>query len=59
MSLNEDGEIERTILAGMDGTCTNEQIARTLLERYPRRYPRMAEALGEVGTVAQRFSRAH
>ena len=56
VSLNEDGELERFILDSMDGRTSNEQIARRLLEMFPRRFSRLNEALGAVGTLAQRVA---
>jgi protein arginine N-methyltransferase 1 len=53
--LNEDGQVERSILQLMDGVTKNQDIARTLIERFPNRFPRFGDALGRVGSVARRF----
>jgi protein arginine N-methyltransferase 1 len=53
--LSEDGQIERCILQLMDGVTPNQEIARTLIARFPNRFPRFGDALGRVGSVARRF----
>jgi protein arginine N-methyltransferase 1 len=56
-SLNDDGQIEGFILQSMDGAAANADIARKLMERFPDRFARFNDALGRVGSVAQRFGR--
>jgi protein arginine N-methyltransferase 1 len=56
-ALNEDGRIEGFILRSMDGRTANGDIARQLMEQFPLRFPRYNDALGRVGSVAQRFGR--
>jgi protein arginine N-methyltransferase 1 len=53
--LSEDGQVERCILQLMDGVTANQDIARTLIARFPNRFPRFGDALGRVGSVARRF----
>jgi protein arginine N-methyltransferase 1 len=54
-ALSEDGHIERFILQSMDGMVTNQDIARRLMERFPRLFAQFNDALGRVGSVARRF----
>ena len=56
VALNEDGQVERLIVDAMDGRTPNEDIARRLTERFPRRFARLNDALGQVASVAQRFA---
>ena len=53
--LSEDGQVERFILQSMDGASANQDIARTLMERFPHRFKKFSAALGRVGSVARRF----
>jgi type I protein arginine methyltransferase len=53
--LSEDGRVERCILQLMDGVAANHDIARTLVERFPNRFPKFNDALARVGSVARRF----
>ncbi len=56
VALNEDGQVERLIVDAMDGRTPNEEIAHRLTERFPRRFARLNDALGQVASVAQRFA---
>lgn len=57
-SLNKKGEIDRFVLAHMDGTKSSEQIARQLTELFPDRFRNFAEALTRVGELALKYSRS-
>ena len=54
--LNEDGQVEHFILESMDGSSANQEIARRLMDRFPRRFSEFKDALGRVGSVARRFA---
>ncbi|HYJ78453.1 MAG TPA: hypothetical protein VEW03_02530, partial [Longimicrobiaceae bacterium] len=54
-ALNEEGRMEREILARMDGGASLEEIARALRERFPHRFPRLEDALTRVGRLAETY----
>jgi protein arginine N-methyltransferase 1 len=54
--LNEEGEIQRLILAGIAGGHSLGDIATQLGDRYPRRFARWQDALNYVGDLALRCS---
>jgi protein arginine N-methyltransferase 1 len=54
--LNNDGEIERSILSWMDGKQTIEDIARQVRQQFPARFPTLESAIGHVGGLSQRCS---
>jgi protein arginine N-methyltransferase 1 len=56
-TLAEDGEIDRIILACMDGRQTLGDIARRVADRFPARFPDWPHALTRVGELSQRYSR--
>jgi protein arginine N-methyltransferase 1 len=56
-SLGEDGIIDRTVLALMDGKRTVAQISEQLRERFPARFSSLGEALAKVGELSARYSR--
>jgi protein arginine N-methyltransferase 1 len=53
---NEDGQIDRQILALMTGELTSRQIADQLRTAYPGRFRTPTEALTRVGLAAERYS---
>jgi protein arginine N-methyltransferase 1 len=57
-SLSEDGEMERFILHAVDGNTSNEEVARRLMEEFPRRFDKRSAALWRVADVVNRLGRA-
>ncbi|MGH2452295.1 MAG: 50S ribosomal protein L11 methyltransferase [bacterium] len=55
--LREEGEIDRFILARMDGGASLVEIARLTAERFPERFPSWQEAMPRVGALSSRYSR--
>lgn len=55
--LNEDGEIERTILGMIDGSVPLRDIAHRLAERYPGRFESWERALTRVADSVERYGR--
>jgi hypothetical protein len=55
-TLNEKGAIESFALQQMDGTRTSEEIAKALLQRYPRHFLRESDAVDYVAELAVRYS---
>ncbi len=56
-ALNLEGEIDRFILAQMDGQTPQEELTRRLVEHYAARFPRWEDALTRVGELSQKYSR--
>ena len=56
-SLGLEGDIERFILARMDGASSLELIARQAAERFPQRFARWEDALVRVSDLSERYSR--
>ena len=54
--LGTDGEIERLILSRVDGTSSNLEIARLLVQRFPARFKSLIEALTRVGELSDRYA---
>ena len=55
--LNEDGQIDRQILALMDGTRSLGDLARRIQDLFPDRFPSRREALTRVGELSGRYGR--
>jgi protein arginine N-methyltransferase 1 len=55
--LNEEGQIDRFILAHMDGVTSAGDVSRKLREQFPRRFPTWQDALTRVGDLAEKYSR--
>jgi protein arginine N-methyltransferase 1 len=55
--LDEEGQIDRQILAMMDGTTALEQIAVRIRTLFPIRFPSRREALTRVGELSRKYSR--
>jgi protein arginine N-methyltransferase 1 len=55
--LNEQGEIEKCVLALMDGKTSLDEIAQELTKRFPNRFATPSEALSVAGEVSLRFSK--
>jgi protein arginine N-methyltransferase 1 len=55
--LSEDGELDRFILAHMDGVRSLEEIARQTAAAFAARFPHWLDALPHVGSLAQRYGR--
>jgi protein arginine N-methyltransferase 1 len=55
--LNKDGEIDRFVLALIDGKKTLGDIARLVSGQFPERFPTWEAALTRVGEVSQAYSR--
>ncbi len=53
--LTEDGQIVWLILERMQNAMPLGAIARELLERFPKRFPRWEAALGHVGELSERY----
>ena len=56
-NLSEEGDIDRMILQAMAGKASLGDIARTVAERYPRRFPGWQDALARVADLSTRYSR--
>lgn len=56
-TLDEDGEIDRFILARMDGRTAQQEIARDTAARFPARFARWEDALTRVGDLSQKYGR--
>jgi protein arginine N-methyltransferase 1 len=56
-TLNEEGEIERTILDMIDGSVPLRDIARRIAERYPARFESWERALARVADSAEKYGR--
>jgi len=55
--LNEEGEIEQFILAGMDGRTSLQELARRVAEKFPSRFADRKIALDHVTKLSQSYSR--
>jgi len=55
--LNEEGEIEQFILAGMDGRTSLQELARRVAEKFPNRFADRKIALDHVTKLSQSYSR--
>lgn len=56
-NLNDDGQIDKFILAMMDGNTSLGEIATEVCSRFPRDFPAWQEALTHVGDLSVRYSR--
>ncbi len=56
-SLNEDGAVDQFILGLMNGESRQGAIAQQLVERYPRRFERLRDALTHVAKLSRQYSR--
>ncbi len=56
-ALSAEGEIDRFILALMDGQSSQEAIARQVAQRFSDRFARWEDALTRVTELSQRYSR--
>jgi protein arginine N-methyltransferase 1 len=54
--LTDEGEIEHMILHSMDGKNSIEQIARTLQQRFPARFPTLETGIGRVAGCSKSYS---
>jgi len=52
---NVDGEVARTVLEAMDGARKLQEIADSLLARFPDRYKSPAQALDEASRLTQKY----
>ncbi|MBI2677668.1 MAG: 50S ribosomal protein L11 methyltransferase [Candidatus Koribacter versatilis] len=55
--LDQDGEIDRTVLALMDGKNLLEEIARRVASAFPQRFHTWQEALSRVSELSQKYGR--
>jgi type I protein arginine methyltransferase len=55
--LNDDGEVDRTVLDLMAQGVELGEIARTLVERFPGRFSNRAQALTRVANLSQKYGR--
>jgi protein arginine N-methyltransferase 1 len=55
--LDEDGQIDRQILALMDGEISSGEIAHRIQDRFPARFASWRDALTRVGELSNRYSR--
>jgi hypothetical protein len=54
--LSERGQVDQFVMSLMDGTCSLNDIAAQVMERFPERFPTHQEARRRVGDLAQRYS---
>ena len=55
--LTEDGQADRCVLEAMNGKQSLEEIARTIVENFPRQSSSFEEALRRVTRLAEKYSR--
>lgn len=55
-ALNDDGLLDSFVLQQMDGKQSSSEIARRLLERFPKKFAEEVEALTRVGELAKKYS---
>jgi len=56
-TLSDDGEIDLQVLQLMDGTRSNEEIARVVAERFPSRFQSRRDVLTRITDLADKYSR--
>lgn len=56
-SLNEEGQIDQLILAGMNGRTSLQELAHQLAERFPNRFAKWENALDRIVELSQKYSR--
>jgi protein arginine N-methyltransferase 1 len=56
-ALNEEGEVDRFLLAQMDGTTPQEEIARRAAARFPSHFSGSKDALTRLGELSAKYSR--
>ena len=54
--LNEDGQLDRFILAKMDGAVSLGDLARQVMVQFPNRFATWYEALSRVGELSKKYS---
>lgn len=54
--LTNRAAVDAAIITGLDGATSLGEVARDVARRFPQRYPRWEDALGDVADVAARYS---
>jgi len=54
--LDEEGQIDRFLLAQIDGQTSQEAVARRAAERFPARFTRWEDALTRIAELSQKYS---
>lgn len=55
-TLNDDGLIDSSILQSMNGDVSLNEIARSLMEKFPSRFKSLKDALTHVGDLSKKYS---